>query len=90
MKERSNILNSPSSKKEKIRERYKGIDPDDLDIIPAVVHDDFYKNGKEQRVAVYVRVSTDDPRQTTSYELQKNHYEDFVNQIGRASCRERV
>lgn len=80
MKERSNILNSPSSKKEKIRERYKGIDPDDLDIIPAVVHDDFYKNGKEQHVAVYVRVSTDDPRQTTSYELQKNHYEDFVNQ----------
>ena len=32
-----------------------------------------------QRVAVYARVSTDDPNQTSSYELQKNHYQDVVN-----------
>lgn len=31
------------------------------------------------KVAIYVRVSTDDPRQTTSYELQKKYYEEFVN-----------
>ena len=31
------------------------------------------------RVAVYARVSTDDPRQTSSYELQKNHYQDVVD-----------
>lgn len=31
-----------------------------------------------KRVAVYVRVSTDDPRQTTSFEIQKNYYEDLV------------
>jgi DNA invertase Pin-like site-specific DNA recombinase len=30
-------------------------------------------------VAVYARVSTDDPRQTSSYELQKNHYIDVVS-----------
>ena len=30
-------------------------------------------------MAVYARVSTDDPRQTSSYELQKNHYQDVVN-----------
>lgn len=29
-------------KKEKIRERYKGIDPDRLEIIPAVPQEDFY------------------------------------------------
>lgn len=30
------------------------------------------------RVAVYARVSTDDPRQTSSYELQKNHFQDVI------------
>ena len=36
--------------------------------------DEIYK-----RVAVYARVSTDDPRQTSSYELQKNYYTDMVS-----------
>ena len=27
----------------------------------------------------YARVSTDDPHQTSSYELQKNYYEDYVS-----------
>lgn len=31
-----------------------------------------------KRVAVYARVSTGDPRQTSSYELQKNYYESQV------------
>lgn len=65
-------------KKEKIRERYKGIDPDRLEIIPAVPQEDFYDENKIKRVAVYARVSTGDPRQTSSYELQKNHYVDMV------------
>ena len=30
-------------------------------------------------MAVYARVSTDDPRQTSSYELQKNYYTDMVS-----------
>ena len=66
--------------KDKIRQRYKGIDPDRINVIPANpiienVHADFeYKN-----VAVYARVSTDDVNQTTSYELQKNHYMDLIN-----------
>lgn len=34
---------------------------------------------EKKRVGVYARVSTDDPRQTSSYELQKNHYEDVVS-----------
>lgn len=70
---------SKSQQKEKIRKRYKGIDPDELEVIPALPKEELYDENKEKRVAVYARVSTDEPRQTSSYELQKNHYEDVVN-----------
>ena len=63
--------------KDRIRERYKGVDPDMLEVIPAKKQADFYDD-VPRRVAVYVRVSTDDPRQTSSYELQKNYYEALV------------
>ncbi len=65
--------------KEKIRNRYKGVDPSELEVIPALPQIDIYNSEKEIRVAVYARVSTGDPRQTSSYELQKNHYLDYVN-----------
>ena len=65
--------------KKRIRERYKGVGDGVLDVIPATPQEDFYKSETPKRVAVYARVSTDDPNQTSSYELQKNHYEDFVN-----------
>ncbi len=65
--------------KKKIRERYKGVGEGVLDVIPATPKEDFYKSETLKRVAVYARVSTDDPNQTSSYELQKNHYEDLVN-----------
>ena len=61
---------SKAQQKARIRERYKGIDPDVLEVIPARKRADFYDD-EPRRVAVYVRVSTDDPRQTSSYELQK-------------------
>lgn len=67
------------SQKQKIRERYKGINAEMLDVIPALPQEDVYNTSKKLRVGVYARVSTDDPRQTSSYELQKNHYEDVVN-----------
>ena len=72
--------NHVEDQKIKIRERYKGVDPDSLDVIPAKPKVDVYQTEEEQRVAVYARVSTDDPRQTSSYELQKNYYEDLVQQ----------
>lgn len=68
-----------SIRKQRIRERYKGISEDNLDFIPAIPQEDFYRSEARKRVAVYARVSTDDPRQTSSYELQKNYYEDMVN-----------
>ena len=66
--------------KEKVRRRMRvEIDPNNYEYIPAKKPIDYYDNDVPQRVAIYVRVSTDDIRQTTSYELQKIYYEDFVN-----------
>lgn len=70
--------NARRDEKERIRQKYKGIDADKLDVIPALPAASLDDDSKMQRVAVYARVSTDDPRQTSSYELQKNHYEDVV------------
>lgn len=67
------------SRKEQVRRRMRvEIDPDKYIYIPAKKPIDYYDNDIPQRVAIYVRVSTDDIRQTTSYELQKIYYEDFV------------
>ncbi|MBQ9232922.1 MAG: recombinase family protein [Lachnospiraceae bacterium] len=65
-------------KKDQIRKRYKGIDSSLLDVIPAKPKEDIHDPNTIKRVAVYARVSTGDPNQTSSYELQKNHYSDFV------------
>lgn len=65
--------------KSRIRSRYEGISPDLLEVIPAKTAEDLYDDSVHRRVAVYARVSTDDPRQTSSYELQKNYYEDYVS-----------
>ena len=65
--------------KEKTRRRMRReIDPENYEYIPEVKPADYYDNEINQRVAIYVRVSTDDVRQTTSFELQKKYYEDFV------------
>lgn len=61
----------------KIRERYKGADIDKAEIIPARRQVDLFDD-VERRVAVYVRVSTNNIQQTSSYELQKNYYEDMI------------
>lgn len=70
-----------SERKKKIRERYRGVDLEEINIIPATPEEDIYNPSGTKRVAVYARVSTDAPNQTSSYELQKNHYQDYVKQI---------
>lgn len=72
-------MNYSEIQKEKIRNKYKGINQDELDVIYAIPHINLHEDTKEKRVAVYARVSTDDSSQTSSYELQKNHYMDVVN-----------
>lgn len=64
----SEAKNRTEERKEKIRQRYKGVSADELDVIPALPKAGLYEDEKEKRVAVYVRVSTDDPNQTSSYE----------------------
>ena len=65
--------------KDKTRKRiHVTVDPENYEFIPAEEETDFYDNDTFQRVFIYVRVSTDDPKQTTSFELQKKYYEDFV------------
>lgn len=76
MKETS--ISNVDLQKLRIRSRYQGIDPELLEVIPAKPTENLYDDNVHRRVAVYARVSTDDPRQTSSYELQKNYYEDYV------------
>ena len=65
--------------KDRVRRRiHTEVDPENYRYIPAKKQVDFYDEETPHNVAVYVRVSTDDIRQTTSYELQKKYYEDFV------------
>ena len=54
------------------------VDPDNYEYFPAKKQLDYYDEDVNQKIAIYVRVSTDNVMQTTSYELQKKYYEDFV------------
>ena len=63
-------------KKDKTLKRmHVEIDPENYEYTPAKKAIDYYDNNTPQRVGIYVRVSTDDVRQTTSFELQKQYYE---------------
>lgn len=65
--------------KDRIRRRYQGNVSEKVRIIPVTVaQPDFDDDSTTKRVAVYARVSTGDPRQTSSYELQKNYYESQI------------
>ncbi|MDD7000348.1 MAG: recombinase family protein [Oscillibacter sp.] len=65
--------------REKVRSRIqRRMDTENYEFIPAKKQIDYYDNDVAQRVAVYARVSTDNVQQTSSYELQKKYYEDFV------------
>ena len=66
--------------KDKVRQRMRGcLDPENYQYFPITINKaDYYNDEVEQNVGIYVRVSTNDIKQTTSYELQKIYYEDFV------------
>lgn len=48
-------------------------------VIPAADNAALIDTSKPKRVCAYCRVSTDDPAQTTSYELQKKFYEEEIS-----------
>ena len=79
MNESERRQESIQQQKDKIRRRYQGTVSEKVRIIPVTVaQPDFDDDSTPKRVAVYARVSTGDPRQTSSYELQKNYYESQV------------
>ena len=61
-----------------IRERYKGVDPSLIEVIPATAPETIAVEDRILNVAAYIRVSTENDEQTSSYELQKN---DFTEKI---------
>lgn len=70
---------SREEKRQKIKDTYKQLRKDDLIYIPAKERVAVTTETTKKRVCAYCRVSTDDPAQTTSYELQKEHYEEEIN-----------
>lgn len=65
--------------RERVRRRVRSaMDPDRYEYTPEKERTDHVKGDEFQRVAIYARVSTDDPAQTTSFELQQKYYEDLV------------
>ena len=65
--------------KEKVRKRVRvSVDPENYEYYAEKKPVDFYDTDVAQSVGIYVRVSTDDIRQTTSYELQQKYYESYV------------
>lgn len=69
---------SKEQRRERVRQRVKlQFDEDKYEYYPGVEPPDYYNNDVRQLVAIYVRVSTDDPRQTTSFEIQRQYYEEF-------------
>ena len=65
-------------RKQRIRDRYRGVDTSELEVIPAKAVEGLGESTSIRRVAAYVRVSTDNDEQTSSYELQKNYYTDYI------------
>ena len=51
-----------------------------MEFIPAKQKEKLFEDTGKKRVCAYCRVSTDDVNQTSSYELQKNHYEDMIKE----------
>ena len=51
MRENEQKSGSIADKKNKIRERYKGVSIDELDVIPALPQEDIFAVENEQRVA---------------------------------------
>lgn len=72
---------SRSEQKELIRQKIQnnGAADKEFYVIPEADTKSLIDESKPKRVCAYCRVSTDDPAQTTSYELQKKFYEEEIN-----------
>ena len=68
------------AEKERLKRRIRvTVDPNKYEYIPEKKPFDVFEDiDTHQRVGIYARVSTDNVEQTSSYELQKKYYEEFV------------
>ena len=67
--------------KEKERRRMRvTVDPANYEYKAEQAPIDFYDKSVPHSVGIYVRVSTTDIRQTTSFELQQKYYLDYVKE----------
>ena len=57
-------------RKQRIRDRYKGVDTSELEVIPAKAVEGLGESTSIRRVAAYVRVSTQEEQQVGSFEMQ--------------------
>ena len=78
--EKTELTNAQKQNQVRQRISQASIDPDKYEYIPAKEQNDHVKADQYQRVAIYARVSTDNPMQTTSFELQQKYYEELVAQ----------
>ena len=78
--EKTELTNAQKQNRVRQRITQASIDPDKYEYIPAKEQNDHVKADQYQRVAIYARVSTDNPMQTTSFELQQKYYEELVAQ----------
>ena len=78
--EKTELTNAQKQNRVRQRISQASIDPDKYEYIPAKEQNDHVKADQYQRVAIYARVSTDNPMQTTSFELQQKYYEELVAQ----------
>ena len=78
--EKTELTNAQKQNRVRQRISQASIDPDKYEYIPAKEQNEHVKADQYQRVAIYARVSTDNPMQTTSFELQQKYYEELVAQ----------
>lgn len=68
-----------SEHKGAIREKYRGIDPSEIEVIPANEDSNLDIENRKMKVGAYVRVSTQNDEQTSSFELQVNDFTKRIN-----------
>lgn len=71
--------NAGSDRKGEIREKYRGVDPSEIEVIPATEDVNVDIENRRMKVAAYVRVSTQNDEQTSSFELQVNDFTKRIN-----------
>ena len=78
--EKTELTNAQKQNRVRQRISQASVDPNKYEYIPAKEQNDHVKADQYQQVAIYARVSTDNPMQTTSFELQQKYYEELVAQ----------